>query len=187
MAKIIFIGSSVCVGTGAHNDRGWSTLLAERLMSQGHEVSNCSIGGQKTSDILLRLERDVINHAPDICIVGLGLANEGLPKTGDELDARIIQGVFLSNLAAIVNALRRCGIRPVIGGVYPNNKYTPMHYGILKETQNILNTWDVKVFDWLNALDDGCGHFKDGLDHDAGHPNDAGYKVMYDCIPEKLF
>lgn len=147
MSKIIFIGSSVCVGSGATNDRGWSTLLAERLRAEGHSVSNCSIGGQKTSDILLRLERDVIGHHPDVCIVGLGIANEGLPRTADEISARMIQGVFLSNLKAIVNALRKAGIAPVLGGVYPNNDYTPLHYRILLDTRARMNTWDEPVFD----------------------------------------
>ena len=185
--NIIFIGSSVCVGSGATNDRGWSTLLGERLQREGHSVYNCSIGGQNTADILLRLERDVINHHPDVCIVGLGIANEGLSRTKTEAEARVIEGIFLSNLRAIVRALRKAGITPVLGGVYPNNDYTPMHYKILLDTRTQMNTWDVPVFDWLPALDDGNGHFKQTLYHDGWHPNDEGYRVMYECVPEQIF
>ena len=122
---IIFIGSSVCVGSGATNDRGWSTLLGERLQREGHCVSNCSIGGQNTADILLRLERDVINHHPDVCIVGLGIANEGLSRTKTEAEARVIEGIFLSNLRAIVRVLRKAGITPVLGGVTPTTTILP--------------------------------------------------------------
>lgn len=187
MSTIIFIGSSVCVGSGATNDRGWSTLLAERLRAEGHSVSNCSIGGQNTADILLRLERDVISRRPDVCIVGLGIANEGLSRTTDETSARVIEGVFLSNLRAIVRALRKARIAPVLGGVYPNNDYTPMHYKILLDTRARMNAWDEPVFDWLPALDDGSGHFKENLFHDGWHPNDAGYRVMYECVPDQFF
>ena len=185
MAKeLIFIGSSVCVGSGARDDRGWSTLLAERLKEKGWASVNCSVGGQATTDILLRLDRDVIQHHPDLCIVGLGLANEGLPEANDELSAKIVQGVFEHNLKKIVEALQAAGIRVMLGGVYPNNRYTELQYEILKETDRNMSAWDVPIFRWLPALDDGKGHFREGLYHDAGHPNDRGYRVMYGQIPE---
>ena len=185
MAKeLIFIGSSVCVGSGATDDRGWSALLAERLAGQGWHSTNCSIGGQTTTDILLRLDRDVIQHHPDMCIVGLGLANEGLPATTDLVSARIIQGIFEHNLKKIVEALQGAQIQVMLGGVYPNNNYTDLHYEILKETHMNMTAWDVPVFRWLHALDNGNGHFGEGLYYDAGHPNDQGYRVMYEQIPE---
>ena len=182
--ELIFIGSSVCLGSGASGSRGWSAMLAERLSSQGWHTSNRSEGGQTTADILLRLERDVIRRRPDICIVGLGLANEGLPDAADTLSARIIQGIFESNLKSIAEALQMAGIRTMLGGVYPNNRYRDFHYEILKETDERIASWDIPVFRWLTALDDGAGRFREGLFHDAGHPNDFGYKVMYEQIPK---
>ncbi|MBO2517871.1 MAG: hypothetical protein CW338_11495 [Clostridiales bacterium] len=184
--SVIFIGSSVCLGTGATNDRGWSTLWGEKLMAEGWTVSNCSIGGQTTADILLRLERDVITKHPDVCVVGLGLANEGLPGAKTETEGRIIQGIFESNLQKIREALERAGIRVILGGVYPNNNYGPMQYALLRETFRRMETRGVPVLQWLDALEDGQGHFREGLYADAGHPNDAGYRVMAQCIPGGL-
>ena len=40
----IFIGSSVCVGSGATDNRGWSTMVAERMVRNGWTTSNCAIG-----------------------------------------------------------------------------------------------------------------------------------------------
>ena len=182
--KLIFIGSSVCVGSGANNNHGWSTLLAERLEKRGWSSSNCSIGGQTTTDILLRLERDVIDQHPDMCIVGLGLANEGLPIAVDILSAKIIQGIFEHNLKKIVEALQKAGLRVMLGGVYPNNNYKDFLYDILKETDCNMASWSIPVFRWLSALDDGHGHFQEGMYYDAGHPNDYGYQVMYSQIPD---
>ena len=178
--ELIFIGSSVCAGTGATDDRGWSAMLGERLEKQGWRVSNRSIGGQTTADILLRLERDVISKHPAVCVVGLGLANEGLPLTQDEQAARIVQGIFLSNLKSILGALRKAGIRPVLGGVYPNNRYNGFQYAVLRETDAAMQRWGVPVLAWLPRLDDGKGHFREGLYRDTGHPNDDGYRVMYE-------
>ena len=182
--RLIFIGSSVCVGSGASGNRGWSTLLAERLEKQGWVSRNCAIGGQTTTDILLRLDRDVIQYHPDMCIVGLGLANEGLPATDDSFSARIVQGVFEHNLKKIVEALQKANIRVMLGGVYPHNRYKDFQYEILKETDSNMALWSAPVFRWLPALDDGKGHFKEEMYFDAGHPNDIGYLTMYDQIPE---
>ena len=124
--KLIFIGSSVCWGYGAQDHHGWSFYLGKDYEAQGWQVSNCSIGGQTTTDILLRLERDVIVHHPEVCIVGLGLANEGLPSAENITDGRVIQGIFEHNLLSIKNALQQAGISVLLGGVYPNNRYNAM-------------------------------------------------------------
>lgn len=184
--KAAFIGSSVCVGSGATDNRGWSRMLAEDLEKAGWETWNCAIGGQTTSDILLRLERDVISKQPDVCFVGLGLANEGLGRTNNETEAAIIRGIFESNLKKIAAALQKAGILPILGGVYPNNGYNAFQTAALRASHAEINTWGVEVLNWLDALDDGLGHFKEGQYLNAGHPNDAGYRVMYEQIPADL-
>ena len=54
-----------------------------------------------------------------------------------------------------------------------------MHYDLLRETDERMGHWDVPVFHWLEDIEDGRGHFREGLYADAGHPNDAGYQAMY--------
>lgn len=156
----IFIGSSVCVGSGATNNRGWSTMMAERMERNGWTTSNCAIGGQTTADILLRLQRDVIDHHPAVCIVGLGLSNEGL-STAENL--AVPCGVFLGNLKKIVQALEAAGIFPIVGGVYPNDDYTPEQYVWLRRVYDEMDTWDVPVLQWLNGIEDGHGHYPQGM------------------------
>ena len=184
--QAIFIGSSVCVGSGATDNRGWAAITAERMREDGWSTSNCAIGGQTTADILLRLERDVIDHQPDLCFVGLGLANEGLPGA-EGVQCEIIRGIFESNLRKIVSALTRSGIRPVLGGVYPNNRYTPEQYATLQDCRAEMSRWFVPVLDWLPRIDDGYGHFRPGYSFDAGHPNDAGYAAMAKAVDAELW
>ena len=101
----IFIGSSVCQGCGATNERGWSAMAAERMARNGWTTSNCAIGGQNTADILLRLERDVIakmkatqktgkQHFIIIIAEGVGhaqdLANEIQSRTGIDSRATVL-------------------------------------------------------------------------------------------------
>ncbi|MCR4883367.1 MAG: SGNH/GDSL hydrolase family protein [Clostridiales bacterium] len=184
--RLIFIGSSVCYGYGGTDNHGWSYLLGKDFETEGWDVSNCSIGGQTTTDILLRLEHDVIRHHPDVCIVGLGLANEGLPWTQDYLGAKVIQGIFEHNLLKIKESLQKTGIRVMMGGVYPHNAYKAMHYELLRETHERMGQWDVPVLQWLDAIEDGCGHFREGFYMDDGHPNDAGYQAMYEAAKHCL-
>ena len=184
---VIFIGSSVCKGTGATELYGWSRMLDARLTAEGWTCEHTSIGGQDTGDILLRLGRDVIDRHPDCCIVGLGLANEGLKKTQTPEEAECVRAVFDANMRKIISALQKADIAVACGGVYPNNRYNGFQYETLKKEEALSASWGVPVFSWLSALDDGQGHFREGLYHDAGHPSDEGYRVMYECIPEKIF
>ena len=91
----------------------------------------------------------------------------------------MIQGIFEHNLLSIKNALQQAGISVLLGGVYPNNRYNAMHYDLLRETDERMGHWDVPVFHWLEDIEDGRGHFREGYYADAGHPNDEGYRAMY--------
>lgn len=180
----IFIGSSVCEGYGATDNRGWSAMAAERLVRNGWTASNCAIGGQTTADILLRLERDVIVHRPAVCFVGLGLSNEGLTTAENPA---VPCGIFLSNLKKIAQALEEAGIFPILGGVYPNNDYTPEQYTWLRRVYDEMGTWEEPVLQWLDGLEDGCGHYPPGWEFDPWHPNDTGYAHFYAQIPQKIW
>ena len=180
----IFIGSSVCEGCGATNNRGWTAMTAERMERNGWTTSNCAIGGQTTADILLRLEHDVIVHKPAVCFVGLGLSNEGLATAPDPA---VPCGIFLNNLKKIVQALKDAGIFPIVGGVYPNNDYTLMQYAWERRVYDEMDTWDVPVLQWLDGLEDGYGHYPKGWENDPWHPNDEGYKHYYEQIPQKVW
>ena len=180
----IFIGSSVCVGYGATDERGWSAMMAERMARNGWTTHNCAIGGQTTADILLRLERDVIAHKPAVCIVGLGLSNEGL-STAKNL--AVPCGIFLSNMKKIVKALEDAGIFPILGGVYPNDDYTPEQYAWLRRVHDEMDTWEEPVLQWLDGIEDGHGHYPAGWAHDPWHPNDEGYRHYYESIPKSVW
>jgi lysophospholipase L1-like esterase len=181
---VIFIGSSVCKGCGATEERGWSAMAAERMARNGWRFSNCAIGGQTTADVLLRLERDVLARRPAVCFVGLGVANEGLPGAQDPAAPC---AVFLSNLQKIVGALKEAGIFPIVGGVYPNDNYTREETQFLRRVRDAMDAWDVPVLQWLSHLEDGHGHFRAGWAADPGHPNDVGYAAFYEAIPASLW
>lgn len=46
---------------------------------------------------------------------------------------------------------------------------------------------DLFVFDFLSALDDGKGHWKNGTYFDANHPSGTGHNLMFESIDLRIF
>ena len=51
----------------------------------------------------------------------------------------------------------------------------------------LINGWNVPSINLLGAADDGAGHWAPGYWYDALHPNDRGYTVMGDTVPDRWF
>ncbi len=180
----VFIGSSVCDGYGADDFHGWAYHVADRMRKFGWHTFNCAIGGQTTSDVLLRLHKDVIVHKPAVCFVGLGLANEGLIHS-ENPDEQYY--VFTNNLLKIARYLEREGIYVILGGVYPNGEISEEKARYLTRADALMDSWGYPVIHWLEALSDGHGRFKSGLEHDPYHPNNRGYEIMAEQVPDTLW
>ena len=185
----IFIGSSVCEGCGATNNRGWTAMTAERMERNGWTTgAPIDLPTREAVDETgLGYYEDKIcknTDKPAVCFVGLGLSNEGLATAPDPA---VPCGIFLNNLKKIVQALKDAGIFPIVGGVYPNNDYTLMQYAWERRVYDEMDTWDVPVLQWLDGLEDGYGHYPKGWENDPWHPNDEGYKHYYEQIPQKVW
>ncbi len=68
------MGDSISAAYGIQRDRGWVTLLAERLARENypHQVVNGSISGETTSGGLARLPRALATHDPEVVVIELG-------------------------------------------------------------------------------------------------------------------
>ncbi|HEV7431835.1 MAG TPA: arylesterase [Steroidobacteraceae bacterium] len=76
---ILVYGDSLSAGYGVAVDKGWVSLLANRVQHEGYgfQVVNASVSGETTTGGLARLPHALAAHAPAIVIVELG-ANDGL-------------------------------------------------------------------------------------------------------------
>jgi acyl-CoA thioesterase-1 len=76
---ILVFGDSLSAGHGVAVDKGWVSLLANRVRQQGYgfQVVNASVSGETTTGGLARLPHVLSAHTPGIVIVELG-ANDGL-------------------------------------------------------------------------------------------------------------
>jgi len=185
--KILILGSSVALGHKSWLLRGWSWLLGQTLeLKYNHQVVNVSEVGANVRRTIARFPSIVAPERPDIVIIALSLGNEGLAYC-PAWEQKVIQRRFESGLQELVKMVREIGAYPILGGVYPHNNYLPEHYWLLQETNNRMQSWDVPILNWLAALDNGEGHFKEGIFFDFAHPNTLGHRLMYETIDLKLF
>ena len=182
--KLVVYGSSVARGAGAKNSYGWAAMLKDALEKRGGwSVVNKSIGGDNTTKLLGRFKTDLLPEKPDVVVIGLSLANEGL--RGSEPES--IYKKYRRNMRKLVQLCHKNHIIPVITNCYPNGSYTDAQYSYIKNFNTELSRWNVASIDFLGATDNGFGRWNKGSWKDNGHPNDIGHREMFYSIPLSMF
>ncbi|MGH2646706.1 MAG: SGNH/GDSL hydrolase family protein [Ginsengibacter sp.] len=72
---VCFVGNSITMNGRFHNyiELFYATRFPERAI----QFFNCGISGDKTSDVLKRINTDVLIHHPTVCVVMLGMNDVG--------------------------------------------------------------------------------------------------------------
>lgn len=99
---LMVLGDSLSAAYGIPTERGWVSLLAQRLERAGyrHRVVNASVSGDTSGGALARLEATLERHRPSVVVVELG-GNDGLRG--------LPVAELRQNLAAIVSSLQSRG------------------------------------------------------------------------------
>jgi lysophospholipase L1-like esterase len=150
----------------------------------GKHYVNRGIGGQTTSQMLVRFREDVIDLQPKIVVILAGtndIAGNTGPISNQDIEA---------NLASIAELAKVHNIRIIFCSVLPVNNYTPKseEFFASRPPERILalNTWlkdycaknDLTYLDYFSAMVDDKGLLKRDLSEDGLHPNQAGFAVM---------
>jgi lysophospholipase L1-like esterase len=111
--KVIFFGDSV-TQMGA-NPGGYIRLMEELLVKEGvadqYELVGAGIGGNKVTDLYLRMENDVLNKSPEIVVIYIGINDVWHKRThGTGTD----YPKFAQFYEAIVKKLQTAGIKVVL-------------------------------------------------------------------------
>ena len=181
--RIVIFGSSVAFGVGATNNQGWAYMLGQTLMAQGWTFNNLSINGNNTIDLIARFYTDVVPLQPDVVIIGLSLANEGILGSGKQA----VFNQYMNNMYRLIDMCRQQGFKVIVTGTYPNNSYTSVEYNYCKQADLFLQTSQIPYINFMGAVDNGSGNWRTGMFADGGHPNDVGHTSMYRTIPLTLF
>ena len=170
--RVVFFGDSIT--------DGWN--LGKYF--PGKPYVNRGIGGQTTSQMLVRFRQDVIDLKPEAVVILAGsndIAGNSGPIREEDIEA---------NLASFIDLARAHGIRVVVGSVIPVHNHNPSRQELfaqrppariraLNERIRTLCTRErVPYLDYATAMVDETGLLRKELADDGLHPNDAGYKVM---------
>jgi lysophospholipase L1-like esterase len=198
--------TSNCTGSGASRNDDWPNLARYREANSGirsidvvfmgdsitdlwaeprfggffigRNYLNRGIGGQTTSQMLLRFRQDVIALKPKAVVILAG-TNDIAGNTGPTTDEEI-EG----NLASMSELAKAAGIKVVLASITPvaasQTPQRPM-IRILK-----INSWmrsyavaNKHVYlDYFSVMVDSRGLLKARLSDDGLHPNTSGYAVM---------
>lgn len=176
---VVLLGSSTAFGVGASSPAvSWGGLLAAALAPKGFVVRNVSISGTSTADSLARFDTAVAPYNPGFVILATSLANEpaGMPVQ-----------TFLNNTAALARRVEALGAIPIVVGPYPYNGFSEQMYAAMHDIYAALEGEGIPVFDFLDAADNGHGHWMPGLSTDGTHPTDAGHRLLFEAIPVAIF
>lgn len=186
---ISVMGSSVALGVGANNNQGYAynyTQLLDQRAADGigadWEVTNISIGGNNTIDVLNRWETDLQPLCGRYVIYGLSLGNEGITTQGQ---AAFDQ--FRDNMLILIDRARDEGIEPIVMNNYTRNDFNAINYDYIKQMNLLIHSWDVASVNTLGAVDEGTGKWAPGYFADGGHPNDQGHLEFYYAMVPSLF
>ncbi len=150
----------------------------------GKPYINRGIGGQTTSQMLVRFRQDVINLQPKAVVILAG-TNDIAGNTG-----RISNQDIESNLSDMAELARANNISVIFSSVLPVHNYTPKSQDFFAQRPMerilALNKWlkgycatnNLTYLDYFPALIDDKGLLKRDLADDGLHPNKAGFAVM---------
>lgn len=150
----------------------------------GKPYVNRGIGGQTTSQMLVRFRQDVIDLQPKAVVILAGtndIAGNSGPISNEDIEA---------NYADLAELARAHNIRVIFSSVLPVNNYTPRSQDFFAQRPMsrilALNEWLKKYcaekkliyLDYFPAMADDKGLLRRDLADDGLHPNKAGFAIM---------
>ncbi len=174
---ILVVGDSLSAAYGIPVEKGWVSLLQDRLDTEGYpyQIVNDSISGDTTANARARFTRALASHAPAVVLLELG-GNDGL--RGLSLTA------MKSNLANMISNARGEGAQVLLIGMQlpPNYgpRYTQRFQAIYRE---LAREQDLTL---LPSLVDGIGTEQNLMQADGIHPNATAQPLIVDRVWKQL-
>lgn len=150
----------------------------------GKHYVNRGIGGQTTSQMLVRFRQDVTSLQPKVVVILAGtndIAGNTGPISNEDIEA---------NFAALAELARVHGIGVIFSSILPVHNYTPESQELFSQRSPerilALNRWlkdycsanRLTYLDYFSPMIDDKGLLKRDLAQDGLHPNQAGYAIM---------
>ena len=150
----------------------------------GKDYINRGIGGQTTSQMLVRFRQDVIALQPKVLLILAGtndIAGNSGPISNEDIEG---------NYASLAELARAHNIQVIFASILPVYNYTPRSQEFFNSRPMdrilALNRWlkdycdknSLIYVDYFSAVADDKGMLKQDLADDGLHPNKAGFLLM---------
>jgi len=166
---IVALGDSIT--WGYPNGRSWTEIVSRET---GVKIINRGISGQTLGEMSNRLERDVLDAKPAICIIMGGTNDVFHSVPTDEM---------MANLKRMARILKARGIMPVVGLPIPLGwQNSEMR---LQELRAQITEAGFLTIDFAHDFYVDASHFKRLLP-DGIHPYDHGKKLMAERLKKEL-
>jgi lysophospholipase L1-like esterase len=176
--RVVFMGNSIT--------EFWKTVHPDFFV--GKPYVNRGIGGQTTSQMLLRFRADVINLHPKV-VVFLGGTNDIAGNTGDVSLDMIEDNIFSMIELAKINDIRfvLCSVLPAFDYSWSPGKEPAEKIIELKAALKFYaETHDVTFVDFHTPMKDARNGLRFELGEDGVHPNVAGYLIMEPLVEQAI-
>ena len=192
--RISVIGSNVSFGNEGTYNNGFIQNLATILSGSPryYSISNASIEGNTTTEMIVRFHKDILPTDPDIVIICISLSEQGLQSASSGVAKKAIYDWYIKDIIQLAAMVRQIGAEPVIMGEIPNNNYTVEDYGYVKQAISLFEASDFHYVNTLACLDDFSGGYVNSVLHGSEHtdkewPSTDGHGVILSSIPLELF
>lgn len=170
---VLVFGDSLSAGYGISVERGWVSLLAQKIEHEGYgfRVVNASVSGETTAGGLARLPRALAVQQPRIVLLELG-ANDGL-RGLPLADAR-------ANLDQMITILQSQHVAVLLLGMrLPPNYGERYTGGFMSMYQELSASHHIALLPFL--LENVALH-PDLMQSDGLHPNEQGQPLLLDNV-----
>lgn len=176
--KAVLIGDSITDGWAAGNPTFFSD---NKFVGRG-------IGGQVSSQMLVRIRRDVFDLHPEYVVILAGI-NDIAKNNGD-----ISLENVLGNIASMSELARMHNVKVILCSVLPAAEFTWNKSVMPAEEVKKLNAMikdyakknGIEYLDYYTEMSDERGGLPKELAKDGVHPTPAGYAIMQKLLLNKL-
>ena len=176
--RIVFMGNSIT--------EGWKSLSPNFFLDNNYV--NRGIGGETSTQMLLRFRSDVINLKPRAVVILAGI-NDIAENQGPISIPDIARNIFFMSQLASENNIKviLCSVLPAYDfpwrpGLNPKDKVISLNDLIQKHAQE--NSFEYVDY-FSSMVDERKGLIKE-YGNDEVHPNLEGYKVMESIIQKSI-
>ena len=177
--RIAFMGNSIT--------EHWANDRATTLFYEGRWI-NAGISGHTTTDMIARLDRDVLHYHPEVMVICAG-TNDVAGNDGYITNEDILQNIF-----SMVERAQGQGIEVAIASIPPTSEFVWAPNTKPKVRIPVLNKalrayaeqHNLVYIDYFEAMADAEFGMKQEYTYDGCHPNAEGYRVMVEVLMEAL-